>query len=204
MSAAETRRALEAFQRAIETGDLQSLVDQLAPDVVLLGDGSRFGIRFEYAVQPKPEGIAQAFLIGRDFLAGNASALILGDNIFYGDNLRLMLRNSTTQTRGATVFACWVDDPERYAARPRTSRRDEGEAEPRPPPLPARQNRYSSAQRPRNLHPNYLLPVRTAEQVPASPADLPGCKPACTCNGDPSGTGRLFAAPAPAPSAGRG
>jgi glucose-1-phosphate thymidylyltransferase len=59
-------------------------------------------------------GIAQAFLIGRDFLAGAPSALILGDNIFYGDNLRALLRGSAEQDRGATVFACWVDDPERY------------------------------------------------------------------------------------------
>ena len=59
-------------------------------------------------------GIAEAFLIGRDFLAGGSCALILGDNIFYGDNLRALLRTSAQQSRGATVFACWVDDPERY------------------------------------------------------------------------------------------
>jgi glucose-1-phosphate thymidylyltransferase len=80
----------------------------------LLGDGRRWGIDISYAIQPEPGGIAQAFLIGRDFLAGQASALILGDNIFYGDNLRVMLQNSAKQASGATVFACWVDDPERY------------------------------------------------------------------------------------------
>ena len=67
-----------------------------------------------YAIQDHPGGIAQAFLIGREFLAGNPSALILGDNIFYGDGLREMLREAAEQLRGATVFACWVDDPERY------------------------------------------------------------------------------------------
>jgi glucose-1-phosphate thymidylyltransferase len=80
----------------------------------VLGDGSQCGINLRYAVQPKPEGLAQAFIIGREFVGRDEVALILGDNIFYGDNLRLMLRNSTTQARGATVFACWVDDPERY------------------------------------------------------------------------------------------
>src|ERR1700748_3272493 len=80
----------------------------------LLGDGRRWGIEISYAIQPDPGGIAQAFLIGRDFLAGQASALILGDNIFYGDNLRVMLRNSATQARGAPALACWVDDPQRY------------------------------------------------------------------------------------------
>ncbi len=80
----------------------------------LLGDGSQWGIELSYAIQDHPGGIAQAFLIGREFLAGSPSALILGDNIFYGDNLRALLRDSARQTRGATVFACWVDDPERY------------------------------------------------------------------------------------------
>lgn len=67
-----------------------------------------------FAIQDHPGGIAEAFLIGREFLAGSACALILGDNIFYGDNLRALMRNSAERTRGATVFACWVDDPERY------------------------------------------------------------------------------------------
>jgi glucose-1-phosphate thymidylyltransferase len=80
----------------------------------LLGDGRRWGIELSFAIQPHPGGIAEAFLIGRDFLAGHAPALILGDNIFYGDNLRAMLQISAKQTRGATVFACWVHDPERY------------------------------------------------------------------------------------------
>ena len=80
----------------------------------LLGDGSQWGIELNYAIQDHPGGIAQAFLIGRDFLAGQPSALILGDNIFYGTGLRDMLRDAAEQVRGATVFACWVDDPERY------------------------------------------------------------------------------------------
>src|SRR5262245_31467928 len=80
----------------------------------LLGNGRQWGIELSYAVQDHPGGIAQAFLIGKDFLADSPSALILGDNIFYGDNLRALVSNSSGQTRGATVFACWVDDPERY------------------------------------------------------------------------------------------
>ena len=80
----------------------------------LLGDGRQWGIELSFAIQDHPGGIAEAFLIGRDFLAGGSSALILGDNIFYGDNLRALLRTSAQQSRGATVFACWVDDPERY------------------------------------------------------------------------------------------
>src|SRR5438132_557905 len=80
----------------------------------LLGDGKQWGISLSYAIQDHPGGIAEAFLIGKEFLAGNPSALILGDNIFYGDNLRALLRDSARQTRGGTVFACWVDDPERY------------------------------------------------------------------------------------------
>lgn len=80
----------------------------------LLGDGSQWGIELSYAIQDHPGGIAEAFLIGREFLAGQPSALILGDNIFYGDSLRALLRDSAHQARGATVFACWVDDPERY------------------------------------------------------------------------------------------
>jgi glucose-1-phosphate thymidylyltransferase len=80
----------------------------------LLGDGRQWGIELSYAIQDNPGGIAEAFLIGRDFLAGQPPALILGDNIFYGDSLRALLRGSAQQRRGATVFACWVDDPERY------------------------------------------------------------------------------------------
>jgi len=80
----------------------------------LLGDGSRWALRLHYAVQPKPEGLAQAFLIGEKFLAGQRSALILGDNIFYGHNLRAMLQRACARTEGATVFAYQVQDPERY------------------------------------------------------------------------------------------
>ena len=80
----------------------------------LLGDGRQWGIELSYAIQDRPGGIPEAFLIGREFLSGKPSALILGDNIFYGDNLRVLLRDSAQQPRGAMVFACWVDDPERY------------------------------------------------------------------------------------------
>src|SRR5689334_849655 len=80
----------------------------------LLGDGHQWGIDLRYAVQDHPGGIAQAFLIGKDFIAGHPSALILGDNLFYGDSLRELVSGAARQTRGATVFASWVDDPERY------------------------------------------------------------------------------------------
>jgi glucose-1-phosphate thymidylyltransferase len=80
----------------------------------LLGDGSRFGIRFEYAVQPKPDGIAQAFLIARDWLEGDACALALGDNIIHADHLSTLLRAASGRPAGATVFAYQVRDPERY------------------------------------------------------------------------------------------
>ncbi len=80
----------------------------------LLGNGRQWGIELSFATQDHPGGIAEAFLIGREFLAGSPCALILGDNIFYGDNLRALMRDSAEQTPGATVFACWVDDPERY------------------------------------------------------------------------------------------
>lgn len=80
----------------------------------LLDDGRQWGMELSFAIQDHPGGIAEAFLIGREFLAGGPSALILGDNIFYGHSLRSMLRNSSQQIHGATVFASWVDDPERY------------------------------------------------------------------------------------------
>jgi glucose-1-phosphate thymidylyltransferase len=80
----------------------------------LLGDGSPFGIQLQYQVQPKPEGIAQAFLVGEAFLGDNACALVLGDNIFYGHDLAKDLREATKRNRGARVFAYPVHDPERY------------------------------------------------------------------------------------------
>jgi glucose-1-phosphate thymidylyltransferase len=80
----------------------------------LLGDGSQWGIRIEYAVQPSPDGLAQAFLIGEKFLNGAPSALVLGDNIFYGHDFAVLLQNASRQTSGATVFAYAVNDPERY------------------------------------------------------------------------------------------
>jgi glucose-1-phosphate thymidylyltransferase len=88
--------------------------DEIGQFQRLLGDGKQWGIELSYAIQDHPGGVAEAFLIGREFLAGSSSALILGDNIFYGTGLRDMLRESAEQIRGATVFACWVDDPERY------------------------------------------------------------------------------------------
>lgn len=80
----------------------------------LLGDGSLWGMNIQYAVQPSPDGLAQAFVIGKDFVAGNDSALILGDNIFYGHDLVRKLANADRVTQGATVFAYHVPDPERY------------------------------------------------------------------------------------------
>lgn len=80
----------------------------------LLGDGSQWGINLSYAVQPSPDGLAQAFIIGKEFVGDNPSALILGDNIFYGNDLDAMLRSAAERTEGATVFAYHVTDPERY------------------------------------------------------------------------------------------
>jgi glucose-1-phosphate thymidylyltransferase len=80
----------------------------------LLGDGSRYGVRFAYAEQPKPDGIAQAFLIGRDWIAGGPCALALGDNLIFGDHLSAMLQGAAARPQGATVFAYQVRDPERY------------------------------------------------------------------------------------------
>jgi glucose-1-phosphate thymidylyltransferase len=80
----------------------------------LLGDGSRWGMRIQYAVQPSPDGLAQAYLIGREFVAGQPSCLVLGDNIFYGHGLTDLLRRANDREQGATVFGYWVRDPERY------------------------------------------------------------------------------------------
>jgi glucose-1-phosphate thymidylyltransferase len=80
----------------------------------VLGDGARWGMRFEYVVQPKPEGLAQAFILGRDFLRGGPSALVLGDNLFYGHGLTDLMRNAAARERGATIFAYQVDEPEHY------------------------------------------------------------------------------------------
>jgi glucose-1-phosphate thymidylyltransferase len=80
----------------------------------LLGDGSQWGISISYAVQPSPDGLAQAFIIGKEFVGDAPSALILGDNIYYGNDLDALLRHATEQIHGATVFAYHVQDPERY------------------------------------------------------------------------------------------
>jgi glucose-1-phosphate thymidylyltransferase len=80
----------------------------------LLGDGAQWGLRLTYAVQPAPGGLAQAFIIGRDFVGGDYSCLILGDNIFYGHDLALQVQRAARKTAGATVFAYPVTDPERY------------------------------------------------------------------------------------------
>jgi glucose-1-phosphate thymidylyltransferase len=80
----------------------------------LLGDGSQWGINLQYAVQPSPDGLAQAFIIGREFVGNSPSALILGDNIFYGHDFDSQLRAASERTHGATVFAYHVNDPERY------------------------------------------------------------------------------------------
>ncbi|MDR0183160.1 glucose-1-phosphate thymidylyltransferase RfbA [Lysobacter arvi] len=80
----------------------------------LLGDGSQWGMHIQYAVQPSPDGLAQAYLIGREFLAGGPSCLVLGDNIFHGPGLTAMLKRADARRTGATVFGYWVRDPERY------------------------------------------------------------------------------------------
>ena len=80
----------------------------------LLRDGSQWGLSFSYAEQPRPEGLAQAFIIGRDFVGNDSVCMILGDNIFYGHGFPEKLRAATKRERGATVFGYWVKDPERY------------------------------------------------------------------------------------------
>jgi len=80
----------------------------------LLGDGSQFGVNFTYAVQAKPNGLSEAFIIGEEFIAGEACCMVLGDNLFHGDGLVQKLRNAITQTEGATVFGYHVHNPEDY------------------------------------------------------------------------------------------
>jgi glucose-1-phosphate thymidylyltransferase len=80
----------------------------------LLGDGDRWGVHFQYAVQPSPDGLAQAFLIGESFIGADPACLILGDNIYYGQGLSALLRRATARERGATVFGYYVRDPESY------------------------------------------------------------------------------------------
>jgi glucose-1-phosphate thymidylyltransferase len=80
----------------------------------LLGDGSQLGIKFEYAIQPSPDGLAQAFIIGEEFIGSDSVCMVLGDNIFYGYNLSVMLKEAAALKDGATVFGYYVNDPERY------------------------------------------------------------------------------------------
>ena len=80
----------------------------------LLGDGGQFGLSFQYAIQPKPEGLAQAFIIGKQFVGSHTVCLVLGDNIFYGHGLTNQLERSSTLTEGARIFSYWVKNPERY------------------------------------------------------------------------------------------
>src|SRR3954471_218892 len=80
----------------------------------LLGEGDQLGLAISYGCQPRPEGLAQAFIIGREFVGRDTVALALGDNIFYGNGLPELLRHAADRARGATVFAYWVRDPERY------------------------------------------------------------------------------------------
>jgi glucose-1-phosphate thymidylyltransferase len=93
---------------------LISTPDDLGAYRRLLGDGSQFGLEIQYAEQARPEGIAQAFLIGRDFVGSDRVALSLGDNVFYGHGMPESLRRAAQRERGATVFGYWVSDPERY------------------------------------------------------------------------------------------
>ena len=80
----------------------------------LLGDGTQFGLKLEYAVQPSPDGLAQAFIIGEEFIGNDPVAMILGDNIFHGHGLKNHLKSAAAKTKGATVFGYYVDDPERF------------------------------------------------------------------------------------------
>lgn len=89
-------------------------LDDLKSFQKLLGDGAQWGIRLDYKVQPSPDGLAQAFILGEDFIGDDLSTLILGDNIFYGHDLESLLDSATKRTEGATIFAYHVNDPERY------------------------------------------------------------------------------------------
>ena len=104
--------------RALKKNNIRNEVvvarDGVAALDYLLGTGEQWGMRLEYAVQPEPNGLAQAFVIGADFVRGHPSCLILGDNIIYGHGLSDVLRNASERTSGATIFGYWVDDPERY------------------------------------------------------------------------------------------
>ena len=80
----------------------------------LLGDGSRYGLKLSYKVQPSPDGLAQAFILGEEFIAGDSCAMVLGDNIFYGAGLTAHLQKAAQNDKGATVFGYYVDDPERF------------------------------------------------------------------------------------------
>jgi glucose-1-phosphate thymidylyltransferase len=91
-----------------------STPEELPRFQALLEDGSQWGVRFSYAVQPRPEGLAQAFLIGREFIGKDNICLILGDNIFYGHGFQKMLRKAAQSKKGALIFGYWVRDPERY------------------------------------------------------------------------------------------
>ena len=93
---------------------LISTPDDQAAFQRLLGDGAQFGLELSYAIQPRPEGIAQAFLIGREFLGSDRVALALGDNVFYGHGLPEILERAAARETGGTVFGYWVRDPERY------------------------------------------------------------------------------------------
>ena len=88
--------------------------EDLEPFRRLFGNGAQWGLRIDYAVQPSPGGIAQALIIAKEFLQGHPSALILGDNIYYGDGLSVLLQATAERETGASVFAYWVEDPERY------------------------------------------------------------------------------------------
>ena len=91
-----------------------STPDELPRFEALLGDGSQWGMSFAYAPQPKPEGLAQAFVIGAPFVGSDTVCLVLGDNIFYGDGLTVLLRTAAMREQGATIFGYYVKDPERY------------------------------------------------------------------------------------------